>query len=94
MVRTRFGEHVGDLRVGVVAEASLSVYPVDSIERDEEGQASIEVIIRWRLADNSHCGIETSTDNLVTNLAVRNDTVLKSLIEPSARHFNWGITSG
>ena len=83
MVRSRFREHISDLRVGVVAETSLSVDPIYSIEGDVDGQASIEVIIRWRFTDNSHSRVELSADNLVTNFAIRNDTILKSLIKPS-----------
>ena len=84
LVRTRGrGQALQDW-LRVVAEKEARVDEVDTIERYLDGQGDGEVRVGRRVAYDTHGGEESSSHDLVSNLAVGDDSVLELLIEPSA----------
>jgi len=67
-----------------VAKGLASVHPVNAVERDLDLESLINIGVRRSFANNSDSRFESSSHDLVANLAHGYDSILKSLLEPSS----------
>lgn len=68
LLRAISGRHTQEHWLHVVAEEEARVDPVDTIQRHVDWLLLHNVIVRWRLADNSDRGDELSANNFLSNL--------------------------
>lgn len=90
--RSTFRAHVKDLWLSVVAEFSASVNPINTVEGHLDGQGNQGVVVGRSVAHDSDSGDEGSTNHLLTNLALGNDSVLGLVVKPRTRDFQFSST--
>lgn len=76
----------------IIGKGKASVAPVNAIETDFEWETCVGADCWRRLANESDCGIEVRTHHLISESAVRNNTILRSVVEPCAEDFDEGAT--
>lgn len=78
----RLGEDVFDRSLVVIAVGVTSIDPIDTILRDGDRKWRIGVLIRRRYTDDPHSGVESSSDNFLTDFAVGYKAILNLKVEP------------
>lgn len=79
---TRLGEDVFDRSLVVIAVRVASINPIDTILRYGDRKWRIGVLIRRRYTDDSHSGVESSSDNFLTYFTVGYKAILNFKVEP------------
>jgi hypothetical protein len=77
-----------------VSEGEVSEGPVNTVEGHLEVKSSIGAWSSWGCTDKSDRGVEVSSDNGVSELAVWNDTILWLIVEPGTENLNKSATLG
>lgn len=77
-----------------VCKSEVSVRPVDTVQGYLEVKMGVGSWTRWSLANKSNRGIEVCTHDLVSELAVGNNSVLWLVIKPCSKNFNQSSTLG
>lgn len=66
----------------VIAVRVASIDPIDTILRDGDREWRIGILIRRRYTDDPHSGVESSSDNFLTDFTVGYKAILNFKVEP------------
>ena len=73
-----------ELWLRVVAEEKASIDEVNTVERNLHWQRSSQVVVGWRIANDTHSRVELGAHDFIADGAVGDHPVVELLIEPGA----------